>query len=100
MYTDSSVNDINSCNFTYIKSNYSYLDAEDDTYNLQSTSIKTLEFNGSNPTIDYDNQNFIFDENVISSKKKHRNDGSLDSIETDIDVVIRDRHQPGIKPPK
>ena len=95
--------DLNVSNITtdvYIKSNYSYLDAEDDTHGLQSTSIRTLDSNGSNPTIDYDNQNFIFDENVISSKKKHRNDESIDSIETDIDVVIRDRHQPGIKPPK
>ena len=95
--------DLNVSNITtdvYIKSNYSYLDAEDVAYNLQSTSIKTLDSNDSNPTIDYDNQNFIFDENVISNKKKHRNDESLDSIETDVDVVIRDRHQPGIKPPK
>ena len=95
--------DLNVSNITtdvYIKSNYSHLDAEDDTHGLQSTSIRTLDSNGSNPTIDYDNQNFIFDENFISSKKKHRNDESIDSIETDIDVVIRDRHQPGIKPPK
>ena len=84
----------------YIKSNYSYIDEEDDTYNFHSTSVGTLDSNRSNPTIDYDNQNFIFDENVISSKKKQRKDESLDLIETDIDVVIRDRHQPGIKPPK
>ena len=91
---------INITTDVYIKSNYSYPNVEDQNYNFQSVSIEKLASNLNDDTTDYDDQNFIFDENNISLKKKFNKDESQDLLESEKDVNMRDRHQPGIKPPK
>lgn len=91
---------INITTDVYIKSNYSYPNVEDQNYNFQSVSIEKLASNFNDDTTDYDDQNFIFDENNISLKKKLNKDESQDLLESEKDVNMRDRHQPGIKPPK
>ena len=107
---DKHLDDIDAINITTevnIQSKYSYPDVEDQIYyNLeeskkQNIKIGTLETNYENrSTTDFDDQNFIFDENIISNKKKHIQGESTETLDTEVVFDSRDRHQPGIKPPK
>ena len=76
---DTHLDDIEAINITtdvYLKSEYSYPDVEDQIYHKiegtkkQNSKIGTLETNYNNRTTDYDEQNFIFDENTILQRSQ------------------------------
>ena len=85
----------------YKKSNYSLLNEED--FPLQTTTQEVyVEKSYDKDTTDYEDQNIIFDD-LLNHRKNKGGGKEINSrglIEAKIDIDTRDRHQPGIKPPK
>ena len=85
----------------YKKSNYSLFKEED--FPSQTTTQEVyVEKSYDKDTTDYEDQNIIFDD-VLSPRKNKGGGKEVNSrglIEAKMDIDTRDRHQPGIKPPK
>ena len=85
----------------YKKSNYSLFDEED--FPSQTTTQEVyVEKSYDKDTTDYEDQNIIFDD-LLSPRKNKGGGKEINSrglIEAKIDIDTRDRHQPGIRPPK
>ena len=103
------LNGINGINITtdvYIKSNYSISDVVKLSDHVmvetasENSEVGKEQINYNANTTDYEEQNFIKDEGKSSSKETLFIDSSQTPMETEIDIDSRDRHQPGIKPPK
>ena len=85
----------------YKKSNYS-LFKEEDFPSQTSTQEIYVEKSYDKDTTDYEDQNIIFDD-ILNPRKNKGGGKEINSrglIEAKIDIDTRDRHQPGIKPPK
>merc|ERR1712088_889965 len=85
----------------YKKSNYSLFKEEE--FPSQTTTQEVyVEQSYDKDTTDYEDQNIIFDDLLSHHKNKGggKEINSRGLIEAKIDIDTRDRHQPGIRPPK
>ena len=83
------------------KSNYSLFTKE--IFPSQTTTQEVyVEKSHDKDTTDYEDQNIIFDDSLSPRKNKGggKEINSRGLIEAKMDIDTRDRHQPGIKPPK